>query len=504
MSQAELVRAVLRLLAALGVRECCVAAGARNAPVIAALLSSRGVRVWHFFEERSAAFFALGRVVDRRRPVAVITTSGTAAAELLPALIEAHYQGLPLIALTADRPRHYRGSGAPQAIEQAGLFGPYVSSCFDMEAAGDVPDGNAIEREQPLHLNLCLQEPLAADLPGIDFAAVPGLERPCWQAPPVVEVAPFLEKARRPVVLAAGLSAREALAARPLLLSLRAPVLAEATSNLWSPPACDAELAPLLRPATDALYRSLAPDAVLRLGAAPALRAWRDLEETPEIPVMNFSRVAFRGLARQSNSALHPWAALPVAAPACPPWRGEAAADPDGDDRERALLRALSGRFTPNARIFLGNSLPIREMNALMRPQAEGVTFHANRGANGIDGLLSTWLGLDAEAGGDSWIILGDLSALYDLAGPWVLPQLAPRRRFLVIVNNGGGRIFSRVPGLRALPEAAREIIENRHQLSFRPLAELWGMTHRVVRDAADLQPVAACGPGTHVIELQT
>jgi 2-succinyl-5-enolpyruvyl-6-hydroxy-3-cyclohexene-1-carboxylate synthase len=118
MTQAQLLQQTLQTLADLGVREVCVAAGARNAPLVAALLNSRGVKIWNFFEERSAAFFALGRIMADRQPVAVVTTSGTAAAELLPATIEAHYQGLPLVLVTADRPKSYRGSGAPQAIEQ--------------------------------------------------------------------------------------------------------------------------------------------------------------------------------------------------------------------------------------------------------------------------------------------------------------------------------------------------------------------------------------------------
>lgn len=501
MSQGDLVRAVLRLLGELGVRECCVAAGARNAPLIAALLASRGLRVRHFFEERSAAFFALGRVMAEGRPVAVVTTSGTAAAEVLPALIEAHYQGLPLIAVTADRPRCYRGSGAPQAIEQAGLFGPYVSACHDLEVAGEVPASTGIARGRPLHLNVCLDEPLATDLEGLDFEAMEEVAPREAGAEPEVDLSAWVASAKRPVVLAAGLSQEEALAARPLLLSLRAPVLAEATSQLWSPPVYDAELAPLLRPATDAQYRQLQPDAVLRLGAVPALRAWRDLEQAEAMAVRSFSRSGFSGLARQVNSEAHRWEALPRQAPACLPWVREETVE--AEDGECRLLRALSAFFRPQASVFLGNSLPIREMNTIIGPQAEGVTFQANRGANGIDGVISTWLGKDAEAGGDSWLVLGDLSALYDLAGPWVLPQLTARRRFLVIVNNGGGRIFSQVASLRSLPEAARGVIENRHDLSFRPLAELWGMTHTLVRSAADLEALREYAEGTHVVELR-
>ena len=114
--------AASRLIAevrAAGAREFCVCAGSRNSPLLAVL----GTDVFSFVDERSAAFFALGRIKLHGAPVAVVTTSGTAAAELLPACIEAYYSGLPLILITADRPARFRGTGAPQSIEQVGLFG---------------------------------------------------------------------------------------------------------------------------------------------------------------------------------------------------------------------------------------------------------------------------------------------------------------------------------------------------------------------------------------------
>src|SRR5438067_1651083 len=110
----------------MGVSELCICPGARNAPWIQVLTANPGIfRCHYFFEERSAAFFALGRIRATSRPVAVLTTSGTAAGELLPAAMEAHYSGLPLVMMTADRPRSYRGTGAPQAAEQVGIFSHY-------------------------------------------------------------------------------------------------------------------------------------------------------------------------------------------------------------------------------------------------------------------------------------------------------------------------------------------------------------------------------------------
>jgi 2-succinyl-5-enolpyruvyl-6-hydroxy-3-cyclohexene-1-carboxylate synthase len=178
---------------------------------------------------------------------------------------------------------------------------------------------------------------------------------------------------------------------------------------------------------------------------------------------------------------------------------------PDLPQSEPALLRSLLQNLLPGSSVFLGNSLPIRECNEVASALPPGVTFHANRGANGIDGLISTWLGLSGDASAaDAWLILGDLSALYDLAGLWVLPQLGLRRRFLVIVNNGGGKIFSRVPGLRSLPGPGRALIENQHTLTFEPLAALWGLTHSRITRVEECLSVLRTAPssGTHLLEL--
>ena len=125
-------RAVIDEARAAGVREMCVCSGSRNAPLLF-VLSQSDLKLWTFVDERSAAFFAIGRMKLTGAPVAVVTTSGTAAAELLPALVEAHYAGLPLFVITADRPARFRGTGAPQAIEQVNLFGVYGTRHINIE-----------------------------------------------------------------------------------------------------------------------------------------------------------------------------------------------------------------------------------------------------------------------------------------------------------------------------------------------------------------------------------
>ena len=144
MTNLDVARRIIDDVRALGVADFCVCSGSRNAPLIAVISSA-----YSFIDERSAAFFAVGRARRDDRPVAVITTSGTAAAELLPAAIEAYYSGTPLVLITADRPARYRGTGAPQAIEQESIFGIY--------AARSAADWN---RRMPLHINVEFDEPL--------------------------------------------------------------------------------------------------------------------------------------------------------------------------------------------------------------------------------------------------------------------------------------------------------------------------------------------------------
>ncbi|HEX9162447.1 MAG TPA: thiamine pyrophosphate-binding protein [Thermoanaerobaculia bacterium] len=148
MTNIERARRLVEQVRALGVEDFCICAGSRNSPLIA-VLASADAQLFSFVDERSAAFFALGRTKQDGTPAAVVTTSGTAVAELLAAVVEAHYSGMPLVLLTADRPARYRGSGAPQAIDQIGIFGPYAATSID-----------GWTRTTPLHINVEFDEPL--------------------------------------------------------------------------------------------------------------------------------------------------------------------------------------------------------------------------------------------------------------------------------------------------------------------------------------------------------
>lgn len=495
MTQAELIQQTLSTLAHFGVREVCVAAGARNAPLVSALMASTHVKIWSFFEERSAAFFALGRIQAERKPVAVLTTSGTAAAELLPAAIEAHYQGLPLFLLTADRPKSYRGTGAPQAIEQEGIFGIYAQPLGDWDATDDPLEMYATTNNRPLHLNVCLDEPLETNVGGIDFSGTHVTRAP----KPGAAVALSCD-----LVLSAGMHPMDAKEAAPMLARLSAPIVAEATANLHRFP----ELHPLLVPGGERALQYAKPTHVLRIGGVPSWRWWRDLDLQAGIQVTNITRTGFSGLARRGNVETLGWEA--VLSAQCSVISDQNAMlrfEPDAELAKFPLsepgwMAHILKVIPAGSRVFLGNSLPIREANLVMRAEAmkPGVEFYANRGANGIDGLVSSFLGMGATHRGESWLIVGDLSALYDLAGPWVMAQLHMVTLRIVVINNGGGKIFSRVNSLRALPEAARGMIENRHALSFEPWARMWGVEYLQLDDPQDLHDLL---PVPMIIEIR-
>ena len=495
----EVVKALLKA----GVREFVVCAGARNAALLEALARAEAgglVQVWRHFEERSAGFFALGRTMETALPCAVVTTSGTAAAELLPAIIEAFYQIRPLVAITADRPAAFRGSGAPQVIEQSGLFGTYAF-------AGNLA---AWDGRQPLHLNVELEETFefgdesftAADrgefLPPRERINVASLAR--WLHADI-----YLGT----VVLVGGLEPDEREDVLHFCQALGAPVLADATSGLRE------ALHRLALPDGDRLLQARPPGRILRLGDVPSGRFWRDLENLTHISVWSVCRNGLPGLARPANvirgsldrvlAALGEVEHIGDALDYLPGCSRRAAMMEElletYPDSEPSLLRSLSQYVSLGSGLFLGNSLPIREWNLFAQMERPVPSVRANRGANGIDGQISTWLGWSANLT-ESWALLGDLTTLYDLAAPFVLGQIECRGRVLAVINNGGGRIFGHLPHLQLMSPRAAEWMTNPQTANLAGLATLWGMAHLRIRTPDDFDRFPEAGGTTLLLEL--
>ncbi|MFK5924420.1 MAG: 2-succinyl-5-enolpyruvyl-6-hydroxy-3-cyclohexene-1-carboxylic-acid synthase [Verrucomicrobiota bacterium] len=517
---------VIRACWQAGCREFVLCSGSRNSPLVLELLrleqeDQRGeLKIWNFFEERAAAFFALGRAKISGLPTAVVTTSGTAAAELLPAVIEAHYSGLPLLLVTADRPPHFRRSGAPQAIDQENLYGENVNLFLDVSAhhysdLEDLPDF-LLERESAVrwHINVAFEEPLVAGDEG-GGGSLQGLEKidPAderyddWEM-----VEDFIDKSGDVVVLIGCLSPSERSAELvQALAELALPIWLDAGSGLRE----SNILYPLVIKDEQKFFTHFSNKGngrVLRLGGVPSLRFWRDLESLDDIEVLSLAPAGeFSGLGRISAVAMEDvTAGLRLLAEAL--GGNETRDEVKGTGRldvllekypqsEPAWMRKLSQGIPVGSQVYLGNSMPIREWNLAATFEDRALSCFASRGANGIDGQVSTYFGLSADAK-ESWGVFGDLTALYDLSAPWVLNQLGEGKRRLVVINNGGGRIFSRLPHLARLDESQKQVTENRHQIDFKHWAAMWSMDYLRVVTADGWKAEQIEGKETLVIEL--
>lgn len=479
----EMAVGVLRGLVGRGVGEFVVCGGARNAvllEVLARMEAEGKVRVWSHFEERSAGFFALGRTMETGRPCAVVVTSGTAVAELLPAVVEGFYQARPLVLVTADRPAEARGSGAPQAVEQVGIFSGYA-----------VAEPEGWEGRVPLHVNVELGEDFEVGLGDVGEVEV-GDFSVDYGKPNVAGLARWLREPtlRGLVVMIGGLERGEQEAVYHFCEDLGVPVVAEGVSGLRE------VLQHLAVVDADVVLKGRPPSKVLRLGGVPSGRFWRDLEEMPEVGVFSVCRNGLRGLAREAGvlggtvdrvlaglgevEELGDVQELLEGAEG----RGQRIEEmlEGAPDSEAGWVRTLSVYASIGSSVYLGNSLPIREWDAYGQWERQVGVVRANRGANGIDGQVSAWLGASADEVG-AWGIFGDLTALYDLAGLKMLSQVECRGRVMVVINNGGGRIFTKVPRLAGMSAVARSWMAAETPVDFGAVARAFGMDYlRVVR----------------------
>lgn len=469
----KLAKKVLEALRAQGVQDILLCAGARNSPLVMLLEKSKGFQIFHYFEERSAAFFALGRSQRDQVPVAVITTSGTAVAELLPAAIEATYTQTPLIFVTADRPRSYRGTGAPQSIDQVGIFFKYVETCLDIAHPDEVLDLSLWTRTAPLQINVCFDEPLIdEEITAIDFSQV---KSSSFQSPALVPLSP--KPVNQPLVIAGPLSLQDAARAVPYLEKLGAPIYAEALSNIRR----EKKLQKLFLQSGDRALRELFVrglcQSVIRIGGVPTLRFWRDLEDQFKwVPIQSISNSDFTGLSRPTYHVVG-LQNLPLIKAQ---WEKNPRAEIFQMDQSKAealrqllqkhprsepsLLAQISTRIRSDF-TYVGNSLPIREWDMVSPFEKDLGRQAGNRGANGIDGQISSFLG-GCKSNEECWSFMGDLTTMYDLSALWITGQLDKTKLRLVVINNQGGLIFKNI--------FDREIFLNRHQFEFSKWAEMW------------------------------
>ena len=507
-------------LAAQGVEFACISPGSRSAPIAMALQRHPRIKVLVHIDERCGSFFAVGLGKATGKPAVVLSTSGTAAAEFHAAVIEAAYSRTPMIVLTADRPPELQGVGANQAIDQQHLYGSAARWFFDPGVPVELPNAPRLWRRLaaravaeaatgPVHLNLPFREPLVpppGQIPSAEAAPAQAVTtgRLLPNQAQVASLASALQRAQHPLVVAGALRDGERLA--PALHRLGLPLLAEPTSQLRrveSGTAIESYEA-LLRAGWSLQH---GPDLVIRIGATPTSRvlnrwlaaaaaptflldpdrAWRDedhvatnvlacdpqplLEALPVVERAGW-REKWVGAGKRATAAI---AATLVSTPL----------------HEGHVVRALSARLPDPGQVFVGSSMPIRAADSfwpLVRPQQR---FFANRGASGIDGLVSSGLGV--ATGRDpspTVLLLGDLSLYHDMNGLWALQRHGIRATLVVCDNNGGG-VFNFLPQAEH-QDVFEEIFATPLGLDLSQVARLYGLVYSPVSDRSGLEPAIA------------
>ena len=569
------VGAFVAELARAGVRNVVICPGSRSTPLAMMFADQPGMRVWMQVDERSAAFFGLGMAKRLRQPVALLCTSGTAAANFMPAVVEAKLTHVPLLVLTADRPHELRDNGAPQSIDQNRLYGTYAKWFVEVAlpeatnaalryirtlASRAVASAQAIPAG-PVHLNFPLREPLTAEpVPGQPLPPLAQRDALAWQGRP--DDAPYVEvhdalpgtpaaatigylmdmvrEARRGLIIA-GPNDDPALV-EPLARLARHlgyPVLADPLSQLR----CGGHDRDMTLSSYDAFLRinsfieSAQPELILRFGAMPTSKplllylkryascplviidghgGWEEPTQLASQLIHADPAALCRGLLAVldqpgESEELRPpvsqeWAARWQDADRLTRQALESAIQDFNEPFEGRVFTELAGLLPDGTTLYTGNSMPVRDLDTFFWCGERRIRFMGNRGANGIDGVISSALGASAAGQGEATVlVLGDLSFFHDLNG-LLAARLHRLNLTVVLINNDGGGIFSFL-SQAAFPEHFEQLFGTPTGLDFRLAVQMYGGQFQRLEDWEQFRKAVyqgLSGGGLHVIEVPT
>ncbi len=540
-----------------GVRDVVLAPGSRSAPLAYALLAADAegrLRLHVRVDERTAGFLALGLAKGSGRPVAVVTTSGTAVANLHPPVLEAHHAGVPLVVLSADRPHELRGTGANQTTTQPGMFAGTTRFEADLPAPEVVPaegDGRAgwwrstVCRALagahgllgadpgPVHLNVAFGDPLVPDL---DVTALPEHLAGRAEGAPWVEVLP---RAPEPRQVAAGRPSIEDVERTLVVVGDLGDGVGGAEAVRWAvgrgypvvaepfagpnPRAAALPHGPLLLTATDWLDAHL-PQRVVVIGRVTLARPVAALLRRPGMWVEVVAGASTWPDPSHVASRVHPWSAIAAdlrPAPGSAPHGSWAAAWADAG---RVLAEAVAAQefswpsglavaatvhdaLPPDGVLVLGSSNPVRDLDLATAGRHDphvGVRVHANRGLAGIDGMVSTALGVALGLGRPTHALLGDLTFLHDANGLLLGPDERRPDLTVVVVNDDGGGIFTTLePGAPERAASFERVFGTPTGTDLAALCRAHGVPHDRARTREDLARLVAETPdGLRVVEV--
>ncbi len=550
-------------LARCGLRHVCICPGSRSSPLAISFARQPTIKTWVHLDERSASFFALGIARSLGEPVVLVCTSGTATANFYPAIIEARHSLVPVIVLTADRPPELSEWGALQTIDQVRMYGPHAKWSVNMPPPEATRELMAFVRSTacrafttalepplgPVHVNFPFRDPLEPvpvpdDFPDLAEETAdeawhgradsgPYIRASLSEQRPVLDdverLATDLASTERGVIVCGPQSDPElAGSVSALAKRLNYPILAEPLSQVRS----GSHDRSMVVDCYDAFLRDsdlaagLAPELVLRFGALPTTKtishylerhraarhilvdtgqSWNDpLHVTSDMlrvdPVLLCNGIVS---SIEGGRTPGPWASR---------WRQVATATRAAMDKEIGgfqqmfegkVFSELARLLPEDATLFAGNSMPVRDVDTFFPSGAKRIRFMTNRGASGIDGVVSTALGASAVHRGRLVLVIGDISFYHDMNG-LLAAKAYGLDATIIVINNDGGGIFS------FLPQAAYEDVFEKyfgtsHGLTFRATAELYNLGYRKVEEWHQFREAvmeSVSHSGTDIIEV--
>lgn len=536
------------------VNDVVISPGSRSTPIAYCMAEHPDMNVHINIDERSAAFFALGMAKEKRKPVALLCTSGTAAANYFPAIVEAYYSRVPLIVLTADRPHELRDVGAPQAIDQINLYGKHVKWFVEMSlpdsgemmlqyartVASRAISNSILEPAGPVHVNFPLREPLIPILSEMEkWIRRTDYSNAC------IDIAHghrkladsqlnayirLIEESEKGIIICGPIDQPDFKEA--ILNFAEAtgyPILADPLSQLRAGgnqhviETYDTFLK------EEAIHGKIKPDLIIRFGAMPVskpvLQFVKKFKQTNHIVVDGgsgwrepagvsthmvycdeaaFCHTVRENLTVQANTERRDWLSL---------WQGMNEVAKKGlltiqDEtgmQEGKLFSLLESLLPEKANLVVGNSMPIRNVDSFFFQTTKQIRILANRGANGIDGLISTAAGISASSEVPSVLALGDLSLFHDMNG-FLAAKMYQLKLLVLVVNNDGGGIFSYLPQ-SAEEKHFEELFGTPHGLQFNHTAALYGANYKkpeTWEEVTDFIQDWVANPDFRIVEICT
>lgn len=515
-------------LYAYGVREVVISPGSRSTPLAIAFEAHPNIKTWIHPDERSAAFFALGLIKGSERPVAILCTSGTAAANYTPAIAESQISRIPLIVLTSDRPHELRSVGAPQAINQVNMFANYINFQFDMPVAdGSQEMLNTINYQMqiasqylygphrgPIHFNLPFREPLTPDLEMTENLKSEHKILPHYQKNIDIQDIKNVLKDKKGLIIVGDMQHQAVDQILTYATIHDLPILADPLSQLRK------FNHPNVITTYDLLYRShlnIDADFIIRVGKpviSKKLNQWLTRTNAFQILVQNNDKIDvfptpphisyeisandfFRSLVNEPTvnrkDWIERWQSIEAQSRKAITQHMSQATD------ESAFVSTLIQKLTKDDALFVSNSMPIRDVDNLLFDSE--VEVYANRGANGIDGVISTALGMAVHK--RVTLLIGDLAFYHDMNG-LLMAKLNDIHINIVILNNDGGGIFSYLPQKTAAEQYFERLFGTPTGLNFEYTAMLYDFSFKRLNNITDFSQVSFSNMNSYIYEMIT